>query len=316
MKKINPVKTITTLVALSLLLASCSNGSDSSDASNAAVGAECNRADVIVHIDSLNVDVKCAKDSSGNLVWTEAGSTGQAMDSVGLNSSDEIPAVMQNVGFEMKAFDQASGMAGTMKITGTRPPKIPTSDKNYEEVTARNNYLFLPFGYQEKVDIDPQWAFYLPLGTPVISLISGTVCDVPKLYSDDYSIRVAPDGIDCLAQGRASVLFETEHVIDPLVKFGDRVTAGQKIATVSDYAKAWKEIGFGIVEIGTFYAKKNDQTPWHACPSRFLDPKVKTQVLADLKSLADAWSAEIGMPKLYEKATDPVFGCNLSDVHN
>jgi hypothetical protein len=40
-------------------------------------------------------------------------------------------------------------------------------------------------------------------------------------------------------------MFETEHVIDPLVKFGDRVTAGQRIATVSDYDRNWKAMGTG-----------------------------------------------------------------------
>lgn len=44
---------------------------------------------------------------------------------------------------------------------------------------------------------------------------------------------VVPDGTTCDSAGRAPIMFETEHVIDPLVKFGDRVTAGQRIATVS-----------------------------------------------------------------------------------
>jgi hypothetical protein len=40
-------------------------------------------------------------------------------------------------------------------------------------------------------------------------------------------------------------MFETEHVIDPLVKFGDRMTAGQRIATVSDYDRNCKAMGTG-----------------------------------------------------------------------
>lgn len=60
-------------------------------------------------------------------------------------------------------------------------------------------------------------------------------------------------------------MFETEHVIDPLVKFGDRVTAGQRIATVSDYDRSWKAMGYGLVEIGVAYNLGNDGIPWHAC---------------------------------------------------
>ncbi|CAB4323196.1 MAG: hypothetical protein F2520_04695 [Actinobacteria bacterium] len=38
--------------------------------------------------------------------------------SFGLNSSEEIPSVMETVGFDLAPFDAASGMAGAMKIAG------------------------------------------------------------------------------------------------------------------------------------------------------------------------------------------------------
>ena len=323
LKNTSRAKVTASLIGLALLISGCSNIGGSTEAiiNNASVGGKCDRVDDMAHIDSLNIDVKCVEDTNGNLTWTEVASSGAAagdagMGEIGLKSSDEIPAIMQNVGFDMKAFDPATGMAGAMKITGTRPPKAPTNDPNAKELDARNTYLFLPFGYTEADGDDPQWSFYLPLGTPVISLIDGTVCDVPKLYSDDFSIRVVPDGYKCESAGRASIMFETEHVIDPLVKVGDRVMAGQKIATVSDYTKSWKELGYGIVEIGVFFALENDLTPWHACPTRFFDPKVKAGLVSDLKSVADAWSKEIGMPDMYKQATNPEFGCIKGDVHN
>ncbi len=165
--------------------------------------------------------------------------------SFGLNSSEEIPSVMETVGFDLAPFDAASGMAGTMKMAG-----------------------------------------------------------------------VVPDGTTCDSAGRAPIMFETEHVIDPLVKFGDRVTAGQRIATVSDYDRNWKAMGYGLVEIGIAYNLGNDGSPWHACPSRFFAPTAKNAMLNSLTSLMTAWSTEVGNPALYAQANNPEPGCLMVDVHN
>ncbi len=301
-------------------LVACGGGSGSSASDTPPVlGTACTRADVVVHLDASNSDARCSRGSDGNLVWVDekpGSSASNSSASFGLNSSAEIPSVMETVGFDLAPFDAASGMAGAMKIAGVVPPKVPANDPNSVEVNDRNQYLFLPFGYSEKNDTDPQWAFYLPLGTPVLSLISGTVCDVPILYSNDYSIRVVPDGTTCDGAGRAPILFETEHVIDPLVKFGDRVTAGQRIATVSDYDRSWKAIGYGIVEIGIAYNLGNDGSPWHACPSRFFAPNAKNAMLNSLTSLMTAWSAQVGNPALYASASSPEPGCFMADVHN
>lgn len=225
----------------------------------------------------------------------------------GLKSSAEIPSVVENVGFELAPFDPVTGMAGAMKITGVTPPRLPDNDPNKAVLDARNDYLFLPYGWSEADGLDPQWTFFLPLGTPVIAPASGVVCDLPVLYSNDYSVRIAPDGFDCSGSA-AAVLIETEHVIDPLVAVGDRVTAGQRVATVSDYQSIWKQAGFGIVEIGVFFSLGGDGVPWHACPSKFLAPGARESVLASLTSVMDAWSAESQKP-LYVDANNPVPGC-------
>ena len=60
-------------------------------------------------------------------------------------------------------------------------------------------------------------------------MVDGIVVGVPKLYSDDYSIQVANS---MSSRWR----YETEHVINPLVKEGDTVKAGQVIAEVSPHS--------------------------------------------------------------------------------
>lgn len=308
------------IVLLATAAGACGGGNSgkSTRAEPPIPGTPCSRRDVVVHLDATNTDARCAANASGALAWVEEKPSGSnRSDAVnGLKSSADIPAIMETVGFDLAPYNPATGMAGAFKIAGVTPPKLPSSDPNAAAVDARNEYLFLPFGYDEGNETDPQWAFYLPLGTPVISLISGTVCDVPRLYSNDFSVRVAPDGVPCTQPGRAVVLFETEHVIEPLVKFGDRVTAGQRVATVSDYDRSWKGIGLGIVEVGVAYNLGSDGSPWHACPSRFLTPNAKPQTLAALKSVMNAWSANIGKSELYAAANTPEPGCFMADVHN
>ena len=152
-------------------------------------------------------------------------------------------------------------------------------------------------------------AFIAPLGTPVIAMADGTVCDLPMLYSNDYSIRVAPKGTACKG-GAANILFEHEHVLNPLVKVGDTVKAGQRIATVSDYNPNWRAKGYGMVETGVFFMKDdNSGRPWHACLANYLAPGVQGSLLATLTSIQQAWIAERGDPTLYDLNAQSPVGC-------
>ena len=223
-------------------------------------------------------------------------------------------AVMRSVGFDLQPFDPATGRAGALVITGTETPHQPNAsgDAQSRLHNDRARFLFLPFGRGEAGDErDPQWNVFLPLGTPVLSLVDGTVCEVPVLYSGDYSVRVAPAGASC---GSNPPLFETEHVIDPVVKPGDEVAAGQQVATVSDYQSDWKELGFGIVEIGVAFPPPDQGPPLHVCPTTMLASDVKATIVAALQSVMDAWAAEFGDPSLYDGANVPEAGCYVAEV--
>jgi hypothetical protein len=139
-------------------------------------------------------------------------------------------------------------------------------------------------------------------------MVTGTVCDVPKLYSNDYSVRVAPPGMKCM-QGGAYILFEHEHLLNPTVKVGDKVTAGQKLGVVSDYNPHWKAKGLGVIETGVFFSKKGSTKPWHSCLSSFIDPSKKSAMLATLSSAFAAWETERGDSTFYDEAKMSPVGC-------
>jgi len=160
---------------------------------------------------------------------------------------------------------------------------------------------------------EPQIAIIAPLGTPVISMVDGTVCGLSKVWSNDYSVQVAPIGTPCMIGNWATVLFEHEHLINPTVKVGDKVKAGQQIGTVSDYNPYWKAKGFGMIEIGVFFVKKGSNKSWHACLGNYLAPTKRDSMLAVLTSVQMAWMAELSDPTLYDLGAQNPVVCLTND---
>jgi hypothetical protein len=273
-------------------------------------GGKCSKAGAVVHVG--NTDLRCKK-KSGKLVWVKLArpsgdSSGAAVSSTGIASGAAIPKVVKNWGLDLRPYDPATGRAGVMQIAGVTPPTFgdPADDAMYSHIVGL-------YGAEVKGIKEPQMAFIAPLGTPVISMVDGTVCDLPLLYSGDHSVRVAPKGTACV-KGGAPVLFEHEHLIAPLVKVGDVVSAGQRIGTVSDYNPYWKAKGMGMIETGVFFMK-NDSTgrPWHACLASSLSAGTRDSMLATLTSIENAWNAERADPTLYSLAAQNPVGCLTSE---
>ena len=275
-------------------------------ASNA--GGKCTKAGVTAK--SGKSTLKCTKVGS-KLVWVAQNSTTSGSSGTQPTSQRDIPAIIQNWGFNFADYSAATGKAGDMLIKGVTPPTFtgPTAATD----NAMYRLLIGPIGAVVQGMVEPQYGFYLPLGTSVISMVDGTVCDVPKLYSNDYSVRVAPPGMACM-QGGAYILYEHEHILNPTVKVGDKVTAGQKIGIVGDYNPHWKAKGLGVLETGVFFSKKGSNASWHACLSSFLDPSKKTALLATLSSAFAAWEAELGDNTLYDEAKMSPVGCYTTEM--
>jgi hypothetical protein len=272
-------------------------------------GAKCSKAGITVNVG--NADLRCMK-KAGKLVWVRLGSgggsgSGGTSSNAGISSSASIPKVIQNWGLALAPYDAATGKAGVMQIAGVTPPTFgnPVDDALYRHIVGL-------YGEEVRGKREAQTIFMAPLGTPVISMVDGTVCDLPKLYSNDFSVRVAPTGTACSGSA-APILFEHEHLIEPTVKVGDKVKAGQQLGVVSDYNPHWKAKGLGVLDIGVFFSKAGSTEPWHACPSNFLAPAKKDALLATLTSIENAWITQRGDPSLYNLAAQNPVGCLTQD---
>lgn len=151
---------------------------------------------------------------------------------------------------------------------------------------------------------NPQPTFYAPLGTPVVAVVTGTVTSIPTLYSNDFSVMIGSPG-----QGGT---WEHEHVINVRVNVGDRVTAGQHIADVSNFECVWGrnnlssdplcQSGLGLVELGLLYG---GNPPSHRCPfePEVVDPARRADIFSQLDSARSRIKAAFGNPNLFGEST-------------
>lgn len=145
---------------------------------------------------------------------------------------------------------------------------------------------------------NPQPTFVVPLGTPARSLVDGIVAAIPTLWSGDYSIQVTSNG------QMEKWIYETEHIINPKVKVGNRVTAGQIVGEVSNFNNS-APVGFGSVEIGIL---KGGNPPSHVCPFLYLDPSIKETIYAKLRGFYRTWNEYKGKT-IYNESSYSVPGC-------
>ncbi len=209
------------------------------------------------------------------------------------NKTPEIDAtkpVLKGVGFNIDYYNEKTKSAGDMKFgTGQFPSDQVLGVFGVQDPRSPN----------DSSKRNPQPHIILPEGTKVLSLMDGEVITVEKMYSGDYFIQVANSS-------KSLYRVDAEHVNNPIVKVGDRVTAGQPLAEVSTYSSQYYP-GYGLVEIGVFHTDGPNVTE-HLCPYIFLDGSVKDDITSKLSSIMKGWESYSGK-NVYDEANYPVPGC-------
>ncbi|PIQ68885.1 MAG: hypothetical protein COV91_01590 [Candidatus Taylorbacteria bacterium CG11_big_fil_rev_8_21_14_0_20_46_11] len=220
----------------------------------------------------------------------------QSPKSESVVNTNTPPILLKNIGINLDDYNPATQRAGDFQFTKAR---------------LTFGRLFMPYGFvipgstssTGRDKANPQPTFIVPLGTPVRSLVDGIVVSTPTLWSGDVSIQVTANG------KLEKWVYETEHVMNPRVKAGDRVTAGQIVGEVSNFDKGAPD-GYGAVEIGIV---KGGNPPEHVCPFAYLDPSIKEETLKKISSLYSAWESYVGNTSLYSES-EPVVGCITLDA--
>jgi hypothetical protein len=204
----------------------------------------------------------------------------------GVEQESEVK--IEHIGINLAPYDPETNTVGDIVFT--------------EETLSEYDMPYFDYGFQVEASSagparkNPQPTFIVPLGTKVHSLVDGVVVNVPKLYSDDYSIHVQ-------ASEDSEMIFELEHVINVTVKVGDTVKAGDVLGEVSDY-DAHNYAGLGLYEIGILIP---GNPPSHICPFLYLDDSIKDETNEALLSLYKAWNEYRGKQIYDENLETP--GC-------
>lgn len=281
------MKSVRVCVAMAIMGASIL-GAAPAQAASAQPGKPCSKQGASAKT-SRGQPLTCRKQGT-RLVWVRQGASGGNVPYMA------IPSIIESWGFDLAAYDPATRMAGVMSLA---PIPFPADSMMQTPITYYGAPATRP---QDRPGfVDPQPTFYLPINTAVRSIITGTVCDVKKLntgYSDDYSIGVAPTCKPDTANGQGfgvPATWEHEHVMEPAVKVGDKVKAGQVIAKVSYYTtSSWMySAGIGLFEIGILTGT-SDGRAMHLCPALYFAPKMKAALLKQLADAARAYEANTG----------------------
>lgn len=260
-----------------------------------SVGKPCPRPGA-TDIDPTGRPLVCARvtkgKDKGRLRWKLA---------KGPKPTSGIPSVIETWGIDLTPYDATTKKAGELYVGSIPFPAgsvIQAPIQYYGEGPRRPTD---PPGF-----VDPQMTFIVPQGTPVKAIASGTVCWMKYLntgYSDDYSIGIGvavndqpPCQWDPRGDGFGTVAtWEHEHVMEPRVKAGDTVKAGDVIATASYYSpREWMyAAGYALYEIGIL-TQSPDGRPMHVCPALYLAPAAKQRLLTELATAARAFEANAG----------------------
>jgi hypothetical protein len=284
------------VTAFMLLAGSIAVGSTPASATN-LVGKPCSKVGATTG-DGVGGTLICTKikkgKKKGRLAW-------QPMKGPKPSPSSAVPKTIESWGIDLAPSDPARQMAGALYVGAIPFPA---------DFVIKAPIEFFGGGPKRPQDppdyLDPQMTFIVPRGTVVHAITSGVVCDVRYLnmgYSDDYTIGigVAVDGKPaCTAtpdgRGFGTVAtWEHEHVMEPMVKPGDVVKAGQPIGVASYYRTdywLYRE-GYALYEIGVL-TQTSDGRPVHTCPALYLKPSAKERLLAELAAAASAFEVNSG----------------------
>lgn len=223
------------------------------------------------------------------------GDAGKFIKEVVFNSS-EPDLKIKSLGIDLGYYDAQTGKAGDMVFTK-------------DNISQYGNLIFMNYGEQEQLNsaqteaaLSPQPTFIVPVGTKVRSLVDGEVVRIAKLYSGDYTVQVA-------SSQESKWIYETEHVINPVVKEGDKVSAGQVLAEASTY-NTRHHPGFALYEIGILHG---GNPPEHVCLFNYLDDSIKDSTYKKLRAFYKSWETYMGDDTLYDESKMAVPGCYTTD---
>lgn len=277
----------------------------SSASSPPKVGGRCPRAGQAIQ----SLGLVCVR-KNGKLVWasfqtggggsSNGGGGGSGSGNGGGNGSSgnaDASPMLENFQVRIGPYDPATGKAGDLLFS-----------KAGLQTQVGTNSVFLEFGHPvngTQTKTLPHFTFYAPLGTQVLSPLTGVVIQVETKPSGlDDSVTIVPN----MASNWGVNL---DHVKDRSVQQGQSVSAGQAIGTVG--IPEGTASGWGANELTLFHftgSPKDDAHKTFVCPWEGWDPAKKAAAQSATTQLMSDWETWSGDSTVYNQATQVSPGCD------
>lgn len=205
------------------------------------------------------------------------------------------PPKIKNIGINIDKWDEKTNKAGDIVFKNLR-----WEDRMFQEY----GYKYEPNEVNPNPGFSPHPEFFLPLGSKIFAVSDGVVEDIPTLYSGDYSILVQP------YEGSKWTL-NYEHVLNPTVKKGDKIKAGQILAEVSPLTAPDNNFGKWALMIYRGGATEEDILSY--CPYALFEDSVKAQMQEKITQLVKDWEAFTGKDA-YDEETWVSPGCKYEKM--
>jgi Peptidase family M23 len=193
---------------------------------------------------------------------------GCSSDSSGPDVDTQTLPMIEYLGITIGEYDEATGLAG--------------------DITFQGGETFLPFAKllegENGPKRSPELAFFVAEGTAVRAPITGVISQIGVIYSGDNFIALRQDGTDWMVS--------VEHVVNPLVRVGDVVQAGQIIATATPEETPFGTIAF--TELAVWLPADSDDELIKMCPYLAFDADLKRSFSSAIFALAQSWEAYWG----------------------
>lgn len=178
------------------------------------------------------------------------------------NEVDRKPPALKNLVVEFGEYDPESQTAG--------------------DFTFRDNFerMFYEFGYRSGPTLDDlgaEFGYIIREDAQLLAPCDGIVTRLRLRDDGDYNLIIKND--------ESSVWFtQVDHLLNVVVKEGDRVTAGQVLGNPG----FWDSIsGLGVVELSVI----NDEERRNYCPLSFFEPDLRATYESKVQRLMDDWES-------------------------
>ena len=199
----------------------------------------------------------------------------------------DVPPVLKNLGVDFAPWDPGTGRAGAFIFA--------------RDLSTTSSKVFLEFGatveWPGGTKVLPTFEYYVDKNADVYAVADGVVKYVEfQEETQDWAIGISPDPRSCW-------FIDHDHVLNPTVSTGDKVSAGQVLGKPGN----WHDPMLGRTEIMIVKAVHENCVAY--APFKFFDNALSEEYQQKVWRLMSDWENFVGDQTVYAQENMIYAGC-------